>query len=86
MASGTAKTKKLCRDVQIGEKFGLLTVTKLPWPERRKKICWFCECSCACGTTNKRIWVQQLLCVGTVSCGCEKKRVHQSVAFKGRGK
>ena len=79
---------RTANSVQIEEKFGLLTVTKAPWsePQKGRGTNWFCLVDCSCGTTGKKVWVKQLLCVGTVSCGCEKRRVHQSVAFKGRGK
>jgi hypothetical protein len=73
--------KGACKQVKVGDEFGMLTIVKEPWSEPQKSggTNWFCLADCSCGTKAKRIWVKQLSINKTKSCGCLKMRKHWSI-------
>lgn len=61
------------KPVEIGQKFGYLTVLDV----YRGESCWMCRCKCDCGNI-KDIAKSSLTTGRTTSCGCyNKRRVHE---------
>lgn len=57
------------REISIGEKFGLLTITDIDTTNKNIKTRRV-MCDCECGTKDKSIRYDHLRNGGTVSCGC----------------
>lgn len=70
------------KEIQIGEKYGLLTIIKeVPQPENRKTKSKYYLCSCECGK-EKIADRKGLISGGVKSCGCLRaQRVSQAVTI-----